>query len=48
MTHRNDTEIRRTENGSIDYAFYDRRARRIRGTEVSGMISRIFGSSKIR
>lgn len=48
MAYKNDNKIYRTSNGSIDYAHYDRRARRIRGEDFSGIVSRLFGHSARR
>ena len=48
MTYRKDTTIHRTVNGSIDYAHYDQRARRIRGEDFIGIVSRMFGKSARR
>ena len=45
MTYRHDSKIQRTATGSIDYAHYDRRARRIRGEDFSGIVARFFGQS---
>ena len=46
MTYKNDNKIHRTSNGSIDYAHYERRARRIRGEDFSGIVSRLFGQTR--
>ncbi len=48
MTYKHDNSIHRTTNGSIDYAHYDRRARRIRGEDFSGIVSRLIGHSARR
>ena len=45
MTYRHDSKIQRTATGSIDYAHYDRRARRIREEDFSGIVARFFGQS---